>query len=288
MTSGVNIGVRHILPIYPFVVLIGSAAAARLVAARAPIARAALAVLAIVSVGERALASPRPLTFFNTLAGGPQNGFRHLTDSNLGWGSNLKALKEWMNLHGVEQVNLAYFGSADPGYYGITATYLPGSPTFTLGAVKRPELPGYVAISGTVLNGVYLEPRWRLFYKAFWDRTPAAVIGNSMRVYWVERWPEAPLDGADLATHVSLADALLMGMRWPEHAARHYEVYLRAHPDDPAVLTRMGVALAESGRPADSIAVLTRVTELAPGDANARRNLEEVRRRFVRAEAASP
>jgi hypothetical protein len=39
------------------------------------------------------------------------------------------------------------------------------------------------------------------------------------------------------------------------------------------------VALAESGRFRESIEALTRVTELVPGDAAARRNLEEVRRR---------
>jgi tetratricopeptide (TPR) repeat protein len=184
-----------------------------------------------------------------------------------------------MDENRVAHVNLAYFGTADPAYYGIDCTYLPGSPTFALDLISKPRLPGYVAISGTVLSGVYLEPRWRLFYSPFWNLEPAAVIGNSMRVYWVDRWPEdtASTDWSD--QHVPLADALLLGMDWAEHAAVHYQAYLDRRSDDAAVLNRLGVALAESGRFNESIEAFTRVTELAPGDTGARRNLDEVRRR---------
>ena len=59
----------------------------------------------------------------------------------------------------------------------------------------------------------------------------------------------------------------------------HYQAYLDRRSDDAAVLNRLGVALAESGRLSESIEAFTRVTELVPGDFSARRNLEEVRRR---------
>jgi hypothetical protein len=184
-----------------------------------------------------------------------------------------------MDAHGVAHVNLAYFGTADPVYYGIDCTYLPGSPSFAADLISKPHLPGFVAISGTILTGVYLDPRWRLFYRPFWDREPAAVIGNTMRVYWVEQWPEDRPSAAAAEVHLSLADALLLGLQWADHAAVHYQAYLDRRSDDVAGLTRLGVALAESGRYDESVAAFTRVTQLAPADPGARRNLDLVRRR---------
>ena len=49
------------------------------------------------------------------------------------------------------------------------------------------QLPGYVAVSATVLRGVYLGEPERAFYKSFLNRTPVASIGHSIFVYWVEQ-----------------------------------------------------------------------------------------------------
>jgi len=239
--------------------------------------RLSLVVLVVLSTIEVVRAYPRPLTFFNTFAGGPENGFRYLADSNLAWGGDLMALKSWMDAEQVGHVNLAYFGTADPAYYGINCTYLPGSPTFAIDLISKPRLPGYVAISPTILAGVYLEPQWRLCYSAFSKLEPAAVVGNTMRIYWVDSWPENATP-ADPNVERTLADALLFGMKWPALAPRHYRAYLARHPADADVLTRM-VALAESGQLAEAIDLFTRVTELAPGNVNATLNLEKARRR---------
>jgi 4-amino-4-deoxy-L-arabinose transferase-like glycosyltransferase len=284
MASSINMGLRHILPIYPFVLLIAAAGAGRIIASRHAFARVAAAIVLTAFIAETAQAYPRPLTFFNVLAGGPENGFRYLADSNLAWGGNLKALKHWMDENGVDHVNFAYFGSGDPAYYGIACTYLPGSPTFAFDFIAKPRLPGYVAISGTVLAGVYLSPPWRAFYRAFWDLEPAAVIGNSTRVYWVDEWPH--VSHVDPDTHRSLGDALIMGMKWPEEAVHHYKAYLQVRPDDPAVLTNLGIALAESGRGDESIDVLTRVTLLAPDNPSAKANLQRALSLYGRREAA--
>jgi hypothetical protein len=44
---------------------------------------------------------PNYLGYFNELAGGPSGGWRYLVDSNLDWGQDLRALKQWMDDHGV-------------------------------------------------------------------------------------------------------------------------------------------------------------------------------------------
>jgi hypothetical protein len=112
----------------------------------------------------------------------------YFTDSNLDWGQDLKPLKGWMDRNAVTRINLAYFGSADPAYYHIDCTYMPGSPFFVPNSsIGRPQLPGYVAVSETVLSGVYFDERGRAFYRGLRDRAPIAHIGHSIRVYWVER-----------------------------------------------------------------------------------------------------
>ena len=98
-------------------------------------------------------------------------------------GRNLKPLKDWMDENGVDHVNLAYFGQADPAYYRMSVTHLPGAPTFAMDQVALAEAARYVAVSPTILQGAQALVYWRLFYRGFADLEPVAVIGNSIRVY---------------------------------------------------------------------------------------------------------
>ena len=149
---------------------------------------AVVAALLAFWVQERVRVYPHDLAFFNSLAGGPDRGAEWLVDSNLDWGQDLKPLARWLEEHQIRRVNLAYFGTADPRYYGIDATYLEGSellvPEEVLG---RPELPGYVAVSETLLAGVYGDSSRREFYRGLERQQPVAVIGHSIRVYWVTK-----------------------------------------------------------------------------------------------------
>jgi hypothetical protein len=194
MNSPFQVGIRHILPVYPFLLVITAAGVQMLVRTRV----GRLALVGSVAAWAAMLVSvyPHTLTFFNLLVGGPRHGSEYLADSNIDWGQGLKALKSWMTRHDVPRVNLAYFGSADPKYYGISYAGLPAAtPGFRLpDAPARwtpPTLPGYVAVSATVLTGVYLDEHWRLFYSGLRRRTPTAVISNSIFVYRLDRWPDA-------------------------------------------------------------------------------------------------
>ena len=259
MWSGINVGLRHILPVYPFAILLAGLAGAELVRFPKVLRITALAAVAIVWAGEYSAAYPHTLTFFNYAAGGPNNGYHYLSDSNLGWGQSLKPLKTWMERHRVTHVNLAYFGQADPAYYGINCTHLPGAPSFATELIARPKLPGYVAISATTLTGVYAPPWWRLFYAAFRDLQPVAIIGNSIRVYWVDDWPEPqnPMpSSSEPEIQRSLADALLFGFQWPDHAVRHYRTYLEARPTDTGALLDYGLALAAANQTTAAISAL--------------------------------
>jgi hypothetical protein len=188
MAAPINIGLRHVLPIYPFVLLLAGAGLQALLSAGRGAAVAGAAALALAIV-EPALVYPHTLAFFNVIAGGPSNGSAYLLDSNLDWGQDLKGLKRWMAQHNVATINLAYFGFADPKYYGIDCQLLPGSASWTAAdQVGLPRLPGYVAVSATLLRGVYAEtPAEREFYLRLARLRPVTTIGHSIFVFRLEQ-----------------------------------------------------------------------------------------------------
>lgn len=270
-----QVGIRHILPLYPFFLMIAAAGAMEL--ARRPVGRFALVGLTALWIGVLASVYPHTLTFFNQFVGGPRNGYKYLADSNVDWGQGLKLLKKWMDRRGVSHIGLAYFGTADPAYYGIDYTSLPAArPRFHLPSIdrawKKPALPGFVAVSATVLTGVYLDPEWRMFYRGLRDTTPVEMIGNSISVYWLDRWPEAAAAGApatprEAEADLRLGNELLKG-QWPEQAAFHYRRYLETRPDDNTGLIGLGMALASSGALSEAIPTLRRAISREPNDGN--------------------
>jgi hypothetical protein len=186
MMMKLNIGVRHILPIQPFVLLLAGTAIAELYAPQRKPFRLLLGAICLMAIAEFALICPHYLAFFNQFIGGPRNGHKYLVDSNLDWGQDLKGLKGWMDQHEVQHINLSYFGTADPAYYKIDCTYLPGGPFFTDRLVKAPDLPGYVAVSVTNLRGVYFTESARLIYYKLLLAEPVAIIGYSIYIYRVQ------------------------------------------------------------------------------------------------------
>jgi tetratricopeptide (TPR) repeat protein len=265
-----QVGIRHLLPLYPFLVMVAAAGAMMLMRQR--LGRFALGGLAAFWAVMLAMVYPHTLTFFNSAVGGPRHGYEYLADSNIDWGQGLKQLKRLMTREGISSIGLAYFGSADPRYYGIDYTALPAAtPGFRLPAAPAtwtpPQLPGYVAVSATVLTGVYLDPEWQLFYDGLRDRTPTYIVGNSIFVYWLDRWPEAddssPADVDAVDADGQLGDELAK-VQWLAPAITHYRRSLRHHPDQPRVLLSLGAALLASDATGEAIPVLQREVALAP------------------------
>lgn len=120
MRSNINLGVRHILPVYPFLFILAAAIVLRCWPQRL---RRALPALLCAVAGLQAMESlriyPHYLAFFNLPSGGPARGPDYLVDSNIDWGQDLKKLKTWWEAHGRPPLCLAYFGQAEPEYYGL-------------------------------------------------------------------------------------------------------------------------------------------------------------------------
>lgn len=184
--SGVNIGYRHLFPLLPALYL-----AAALPLVQWWQARGLRRVAAVVALGWLALNSvfvyPRDLTFFNELAGGPDNGWRVLVDSNLDWGQDLGELVNFVRERDIGSIYVSYFGSIPIGSFFVDAYPLPARPLPPRPASDWEPVfprPGWYAISLTHLMGGAGLPDPDTF-AYFRHQQPEAVLGRTIYVYRV-------------------------------------------------------------------------------------------------------
>jgi hypothetical protein len=189
--GSVNIGLRHVLPIFPFAfVFIGRVFELGL---KRRLLSTAVFCLIVWYLFSSISIYPHYLAYYNEYVGGPANGYKYLVDSNLDWGQDLKGLKRYVDSRDIGKVKLAYFGQADPHYYGLA--YEPISDQ-DLEALKEGKFTrGVFAISATFLQGLYL-PYERDRYQWFRNRPTTAQIGYSIFVYEVDCRKERIAEGA--------------------------------------------------------------------------------------------
>lgn len=207
MTTGLNIGVHHILPIYPFPFALAGAAAAMLVTQKPQWAYVVTALLLFTAFSSRR-AFPTYLAYSNELWGGPSKTYKPLTDSNTDWGQQLKSAKWYLDQHNIHECWFAYFADviADPAYYGI-----PCRPLTTIASVwlwPRIDVPaavdGIILMSASVLSGYEFGPEDLNPYAQFQKLTPVAVIKHGIFVY--QGHSEIPL--ASALNHLTRASLL--------------------------------------------------------------------------------
>jgi 4-amino-4-deoxy-L-arabinose transferase-like glycosyltransferase len=183
LTRHMNIGHRHLLPIYPFLFVAAGVAAARAIETGRE-RRWAVMALALWYAVSVVHVHPHYLGYFNEVAGGPSQGWRYLVDSNVDWGQDLKALKDWTDAQGVTRLKLSYFGSADPVYYRIPCEMLPSKMHPDPDHITRDIQPGEtVAVSVTNLQGVYFEGADRRLMNRLRALTPVDRVGYSIFIF---------------------------------------------------------------------------------------------------------
>lgn len=192
--SNMNLGLRHILPIYPLLFAGAGLAMSRVWNWR-PKAAMAVGVLIIAGLAMESLAAyPNYIPFFNFASGGSRGGLRLLSDSNLDWGQDLPLLAAWQRAHPAERLYLSYFGACEAEYYGIRCKKLADRPSAGTPA-QQIKGASVIAISATALQGTYNRAYW----SDFWSLKPFDVLGGSIYLFRVPPRPDDYLpDGKQL------------------------------------------------------------------------------------------
>ncbi len=168
--SPLNIGVRHLLPTFPFIYILVSRTISDWLHDRTIIDPRTVREwltgiwqIFITSIPKYALVSmlmlwiiastlgkaPYFLSYYNELVG-TRYGYRVAVDSNYDWGQDLIRLKQYVERHNIQKINLDYFGGGSPAYY-LGDTFEPWW------SAKGPA-HGWLAVSASTLQGAYGTP----------------------------------------------------------------------------------------------------------------------------------
>jgi hypothetical protein len=196
LPSRINLGVRHVLQVYPLLAIyVGPGLVALWRATRPRLGRALAVGLAAWQLAIPFAVAPDYLPWFNGLAG--PHPEKVLLDSDLDWGQDLRRLEQVLAERGVKRMSIAYFGPSD-----LCRHRLPP------GRWLRPyeRVTGTVVISETYRKGVrgayyrngdYCDrTQWTSEARPDYDQyawldayTPVARVGKSILIYDV---PEKP------------------------------------------------------------------------------------------------
>src|SRR6185437_1036022 len=95
----------------------------------------------------------------------------------------------WQQQNPNQRLYLIYFGLADPWAYGIKYINFPGG--YKIGAVYQiSNDPGVLAVSATMLQGIYADEDSRKIFATIAKLTPFDVLGGTIYLY---HWPPPEL-----------------------------------------------------------------------------------------------
>ncbi|HEY0004141.1 MAG TPA: glycosyltransferase family 39 protein [Pyrinomonadaceae bacterium] len=193
MTSRINIGVRHFLPVFPFLMVLCGAMLDQLlqITRRRMMTATIVALLCGWMVFEAARAFPDYMSYMNQVAWRHPHWY-YLSDSNVEWGDDAGALAEYLRARGETRVRAALLG----GWLTFKAHDIEYVDALSL----NPRLPEthYIAIGASYLNGstvpmlqsrdgvLLTEEERRDFFAEYRGRTPEAVFGHSIYLYRVQ------------------------------------------------------------------------------------------------------
>lgn len=241
MESKLNIGVRHILPVFIFLFVLAGGAAWGLMGHDRRWAWPVVALLLFHMVSSLRAFPTSYIPYANELWGGPANTYKYLTDSTTDWGQQLKGVKRYVDEHGIQQCWFAY--TVEPAVqfsaYGIPCKPLPTMDTewFGMKLDTPPVIQGPVFISHIPLT--FYESGSGLLnpYRDFLRLKPTAAIEDGVFVY----------DGTFQVPYVAAFDHAfksgdLLEQHQPEQALAEAQSAFALAPDYMPALMALGDA----------------------------------------------
>ncbi|MBU1179303.1 glycosyltransferase family 39 protein [Patescibacteria group bacterium] len=207
ITSPLNIGIRHVMPTFPFIYLMVSRQIVRWVKEPSddepqtffdwlkkiytlyfrPLKRGVLVILLLAWMFLSTIINfPNYLSYYNELAGGTANGYKIAVDSNYDWGQDLNRLGDFIAKNNINKIAIDYFGAGNPRYSFGNKFVLWHS---KYGSPLEKENINWVAISATFLQESRATPVKgfnRKFEDTLWwlaGKEPVARAGTSIFIY---------------------------------------------------------------------------------------------------------
>jgi hypothetical protein len=166
MTSKVNIGVRHTLPLFPLLSICIASQWGAMSQRWKPLVWVMVGWL----VWEALFAYPLYIQYFNQFAAGSANGYKYLIDSNFDWGQDAKRLKKFLEDRGISHIYLDYFGTQQ------NIEYLK-IPNTRVNADQAKQIKdGWLVVSASEL----MRPEWSWLRES---REPTARVADTLFLY---------------------------------------------------------------------------------------------------------
>ena len=262
MFSGINYGVRHLLPVYPFLIILVSFASWNLGKRHRALA-ALVAILVVCHVASSVRAFPNYIPYANELWGGPAGTHEILADSNVDWGQGLTAMKQYIDQRHIKNCWFAYFGSVivDVSYYGIPCNVLPTAFADLLQLpmpVVPPQVDGPVFISSAEISRIYWRADWVNPYLPFQRIPPSFLIADSILVY------DGKIDMSQVSalTHENLAMELMREQKF-DQALAEADTAVEVAPNRPIAHATRSTILSAMGRNAEALDEMTKANAMA-------------------------
>jgi hypothetical protein len=182
--NGLNIGVRHILPLYALMAVLAGAGVATL-SARSRVWMWICVAPMAAHIASALSVFPNSIAYANEAWGGAWNAHRVLNDSNVDWGRQLIQVKEWEDRHPNEECWFAYTVRPfiHPETYGIHCHILPNG----LGGAGPEPVPaiihGSVLLSAGEMDGSLWPSQELNPYGKFQTLKPDEEIDYGVLVY---------------------------------------------------------------------------------------------------------
>jgi Dolichyl-phosphate-mannose-protein mannosyltransferase len=187
MAAGMNIGSRHILPLYTLAAILCGGGVIAMTAGNRRWWMWACGLLIALHVISSVKTFPNYIPYANEAWGGPKNVHNLLSDANADWAQQLISVKKWQDRHPGEECWFAYFAwpEIDPAMYGIQCKHLPNLDSFWLGGadVVPQTITGNVLISAGDLSGCEWPSQRMNPFRSFQGMQAAEVIDDSVFVY---------------------------------------------------------------------------------------------------------
>jgi 4-amino-4-deoxy-L-arabinose transferase-like glycosyltransferase len=241
MTSSLNIGVRHILLVFIFVLALAGGAASGLIHSDHRWAWPIAALILFHVVSSLRAFPTSYIPYANELWGGPANIHKYLTDSTTDWAQQLKAVKRYVDERGIKECWFAY--TAEPlipfHAYGIPCKILPtmdtiwsGLKTETPPVIQGPVFFSHISLTFYESGSALLSP-----YSEFMKLKPTTVIEDGVFVY----------DGTFNVPYTAAMDRAvisgnLLEHHQPEQALSEAQAAIALAPDSLQALVALGDA----------------------------------------------